>query len=340
MSNFGKKTGILILAVIFLGGCFFYVRNGIYFSQGVAESPRTVAIENGDNALVVGKKLSDKGVIVGKYRFVFYLWTVGKMHSVVAGIYEFPKGMQIPEAAKIITGGQVVPMRIKVTFPEGWTMEEMAERLSSRGLSGADFSTLAKNPSQETRNAYPFLKNLPVGATLEGFLFPDTYYFAKDAIAEEIVRKMLDNFSLKFFAVIKNDLEKQPKTLFEIITMASIVEGEVKLDSDRKIVAGLFWKRLENGMPLQSDATLEYALGTNKFQHSIAETKTDSPYNTYQNKGLPPGPVSNPGLASISATLNPQRSDYVYFLSDPKTGKTVFAKTFQEHVANKEKYGL
>ena len=340
MLSVRKKSIIFTLTAIFLIGCFFYIHNQLYFSQGFSSGPKTISIETGDNALVVGQKLSNSGIIAGKYYFVLYLWTSHWLHSIMAGVYEFPKGMQIPEAARIVTGGEVVPMRVKVTFPEGWTMKDMSERLSANGLAGADFLELVKNPPQGMKDSYPFLKDLPAKATLEGYLFPDTYYFSKEVTAEEIVKKMLDNFSVKVSMVIKSDFDAQQKSLFEIMTMASVVEGEVRNDSDRKIVAGLFWNRIAKGMPLQSDATLEYALGTNKIQHSIAETKTDSLYNTYQNKGLPPGPVSNPGVASILAVLNPQKSDFVYFLSDPKTGKTIFAKTFAEHVANKGKYGL
>lgn len=302
--------------------------------------PTVVTVENGDNAIVVGGKLSNAGVISGKYYLAYYLWSTGKLHSIVAGVYEFPKGMLIPEAARIITGGEVVPMRVKVTFPEGWTMKEYAERLTANGLAGDEFLKIATNPNQALLAAYPFLSELPRGATLEGYLFPDTYYFSKEATADDIIKKMLNTFSSKIVVVTRQEMAAQEKSLFEIMTMASIVEGEVTNDADRKIVAGLFWNRLANEMPLQSDATLEYALGTNKKQHSIAETKIDSPYNSYQNKGLPPGPVSNPGLASVLAALDPIHSDFVYFLSDPKTGQTVFAKTFEQHVANKAKYGL
>ncbi|MEI7621262.1 MAG: endolytic transglycosylase MltG [Candidatus Moraniibacteriota bacterium] len=335
-----KKISFLILAVVFLGGCFFYVRNEIYFAQGSASKPRNIVVEKGDDALVIGEKLMQGGIISGKYFFVFYLWTTDKLHSLIAGVYEFPEGMQIPEVAKILTGGEVVPMSVKVTFPEGWTSKKMAEKLSESGFSSADFLKLANAPTKELIEKYEFLQALPKGASLEGFLFPDTYYFAKDATAEEIIVKILKNFETKVFTLIKQDLISQEKSVFEIVTMASVVEGEVRNDSDRKIVAGLFWNRLKIGMPLQSDATLEYALGTNKFQHSIEETKLDSPYNTYRNKGLPPGPVSNPSLNSIVATLKPQATDFVYFLSDPKTGMTVFAKTYPEHLANKTKYGL
>jgi UPF0755 protein len=248
--------------------------------------------------------------------------------------------MQIPEAASIVTGGLVVPMRVKATFPEGWTIRQMTEKLNSIGLPGDEFSTIANTPDQ-FKEKYTFLNEIPEGGgTLEGYLFPDTYYFAKDVTATEIINKMLDTFSIKVLPAIKTELDVQKKSLFEIVTMASVVEGEVRNDEDRKIVAGLFWNRIAGDMPLQSDATLEYALGTNKVQHSIAETKINSPYNTYQNKGLPPGPVSNPGISSILAALEPAQTDFVYFLSDPATGKTVFAKTFDQHIANKAKYGL
>ncbi|NTV41396.1 MAG: endolytic transglycosylase MltG [Candidatus Moranbacteria bacterium] len=340
MLDIKKIITISTLTIIFLVGCFFYIYNGIYFSNGNADVSKTISIESGDNALVVGKKLSQNGVISGKYYFIFYLWKVGKLHNIVAGVYEFPSGIKIPEIVRIVTGGQTVPMSVKVTFPEGWTIKDMAQRLSANGLDGEEFLKLTNSPTDSMKAQYSFLSDLPKSATLEGFLFPDTYYFAKEVTAEEIIKKMLDNFSFKVFNVVEGDFKNQNKSLFEIITMASIVEGEVKNDSDRKIVAGLFWNRIANGMPLQSDATLEYALGTNKVQHSIVETKIDSPYNTYQNKGLPPGPVSNPGLASILATLKPTQTDFVYFLSDPQTGKTIFSKTFQEHVANKAKYGL
>jgi UPF0755 protein len=338
--NKGGKNILAILMLVILIGSFFYIKNKTYFASGVANSIKTISIENGDNALVVGEKLSKAGIISGKYYFAWYLWLNNKLHSIVAGVYEFPKGMPIPEAALIVTGGETVPMRVKVTFPEGWTMKKYAERLNASGLSGDDFLKIAEKPDKILKGQYEFLDNVPADATLEGFLFPDTYYFSNQATGEEIVKKMLDTFSLKVFNIIYEDVKSQNKSFYDVMIMGSIVEGEVRNASDRKTVSGLFWNRIASGMLLQSDATLEYALGTNKFQHSISETKIDSPYNSYQNKGLPPGPVSNPGLASIQAALHPNQTDYVYFLSDPKTGKTVFAKTYEQHLANKAQYGL
>jgi len=199
---------------------------------------------------------------------------------------------------------------------------------------------MAKEPSQELKNKYTFLTEIPQGKSLEGYLFPDTYYFAKDATTQDILEKMLKNFNIKMTDALLDEISKQKKTLYDVITMASIIEGEVQTDEDRKIVSGLFWNRLKIGQAFGSDATLEYVLGGNKRQHSLAETKTDSPYNTYLYKGLPPGPVSNPGISAIRAAIYPIETEYNYFLSDPKTGKTIFSKTFEEHVVNKGKYGL
>ncbi|KKQ51133.1 MAG: YceG family protein [Parcubacteria group bacterium GW2011_GWD2_38_11] len=325
--------------MLVIGG-FFYVYDRIYLESGTASEKKTVLIEKGDNALVVGEKLAGEGIIDGKYFLVLYLFNKNHLHSLVAGAYEFAPGLKIPEVARIITGGEVISTRIPITFPEGWTIKQMAERLDANGFSKNDFISIVNNPSSELKEKYKFLGEIPKGKSLEGYLFPDTYYFSKDATAQDIVEKMLKNFDVKITENMRDDVSMQKKSLYDVVTMASIVEGEVKNDDDRKIVAGLFWNRLENGMPLQSDATLEYILGDNKFQHSIAETKIESPYNTYQNKGLPPGPVSNPGLNSIIAAINPAQTDFVYFLTDPKTGNTAFAKTFEQHITNKAKYGL
>jgi len=335
-----RKITIVLVGLIIMVGCFFYAYDQVYLATGVNAEKKTVLIEKGDNALVVSEKLNGAGIITGKYFLVYYLWKNNQLHDLVAGVYTFSAGLKIPEVARMITGGETTSTAVPITFPEGWVAKQMAERLDANGFSGSDFLSIVKNPSQELREKYKFLSDIPKGKSLEGYLFPDTYYFAKDASAQDVVEKMLKNFDVRVTAKMLDDIAAQKKSLYDIITMASIVEGEVKTDADRKIVAGIFYNRLEIGMALGSDATLEYALGTNKIQHSIAETKIDSPYNTYQNKGLPPGPVSNPGLASIAAAINPAQTDFMYFLTDIKTGDTAFAKTFEQHIANKAKYGL
>lgn len=329
---------LVIVALLIAGYLFLY--NQTYLTSAEITSAQTVAIAKGDNALVAGEKLSNAGVISGKYYLAYYLWKKGQLHNLVAGVYVFSPGVKIPEVARIITGGEVASTAIPVTFPEGWTIKDMAERLKSNGFSDSEFLALANEPSQELKDKFPFLKEIPKGKSLEGYLFPDTYFFAKDASSQVIIEKMLKNFEQKITDSMKAEIATQKKSLYDVVIMASIIEKETKFANEMKIVSSVFYNRLAIGQRLQSDATLEYVLGDKKIQHTAAETQNSSPYNTYQHAGLPPGPVANPGINAIGAAIYPEKTDYFYFLTDLKTMKTVFSKTFDEHVANKNKYGL
>jgi len=150
--------------------------------------------------------------------------------------------------------------------------------------------------------------------------------------------KMLDNFNKKLTGDLKSEISKQGKGLYEIITMASIIEKEVKTFEDRQIVSGIFWKRIKNGIPLESCATIAYILNDDKWRYTIADTRMPSDYNTYMNYGLPPGPICNPGIDSIKAAVFPKDSSYGFFLTDPETGNTIFSRNLQEHNINKAKY--
>jgi UPF0755 protein len=217
----------------------------------------------------------------------------------------------------------------------------MEARIKEYGLSTEGFGDLVKNPEYfREKYGYDFLADIPQGKTLEGYLFPDTYFFLKNAASEDIIKKMLDNFGEKLTPDLRTEIENQKKSIYDVITMASIIEGEVKSENDRQIVSGIFWKRVNDNRTLQSCATLAFILGENKKQYTFLDTRVDSPYNTYLNKGLPPGPINNPGLDSIKAAIYPETTDYNYFLTDPKTGQTIFSKTIEEHNANKAKYGL
>ncbi len=317
-----------------------YLYNQVYLTSGTSTSAQTVVVSKGDNALVVGEKLSKAGVISGKYFLAYYLWKSGQIHDLVAGVYIFSPGVKIPEVARIITGGEIAFTAVPITFPEGWTAKDMAKRLDANGFSGSDFLSLVNDPTQELKDKFAFLNGIPRGGSLEGYLFPDTYFFAKDASSQVIVEKMLDNFEEKITETMVNDISAKDSKLFDIVTMASIIEKEVKFADEMKTVSSVFYNRLAIGQRLQSDATLEYVLGDNKIQHTAVELQNQSPYNTYQHAGLPPGPVSNPGMNAIAAAIYPAQSEYFYFLTDLKTKKTIFSKTFDEHVSNKAKYGL
>ena len=206
---------------------------------------------------------------------------------------------------------------VKVTVAEGLTVKKIAElflavKPSSGGLTAKIFENFDKEEFLEKTEK------------LEGYLFPDTYLFLPFAETEQIIGTMTDNFKNK-----AGDIGR------DIVIMASLIEKEVPDSDDRKIVSGILWKRLKLGMALQVDAVFPYITGKQKVLSD--DLKIDSPYNTYLHKGLPPGPIANPGLDAIIAARNPQETSYLYYLSG-NDGKTHFAKTFSEHLRNKEKY--
>ena len=339
LSNLRKILTIfflLLLAASFL----VYFRHQIYFSKGSNLEGGLFVVVKGENANVVASKLVKQNLISNRIFFLYYIWKSGALHEIKAGKYQLAAGATIPEIVKTITNPNLSSNEVEVMFREGLSMTEMAQLINDNNLPGTEFLDLCKNPTTEIKNKYDFLKDLNANATLEGYLFPDTYAFAKNASAQLILEKILNNFAKKIDAQTLAEIKNQKKSLREIIIMASIIEKEAGKQEDMGKVSSVFWNRLKIGQRLQSDATLEYVLGTGKIQHSVKETQFKSPYNTYQVAGLPPGPVSNPGLDAIKAAINPTQSDYLYFLTDLATKKTIFAKTFEEHVQNKAKYGL
>ncbi|MCX6763974.1 MAG: endolytic transglycosylase MltG [Candidatus Moranbacteria bacterium] len=332
-----KKTiiGAAILILILIAG-FGYFNYEVYYGHGGAEGNMNVDIVKGDGVEKVALKLKDKNLIPGKIYLYYYLKIKKLSGKILPGVYELNGQMTIPEIATIITEGKI--SFVRVTFPEGWDAKKMAERLSANGFNGDEFLKLIEKPEQ-FRERYAFLAD-PSIKTLEGYLFPDTYFLKKDTEAYKIISKMLDNFNGKLTADLRNEIKNQEKSIRDEIIMASVIEREVNSEGDRAIVSGIFWSRIKIGQPLQSCATLAYILGVNKKQYSLEDTRINSPFNTYLNKGLPPAPIANPGLAAIKAAIYPKNSDYNYFLSDPDTGQTIFSKNLEEHNANKAKYGL
>jgi len=321
-------------------GVFLYLSYAENNSHGSRRDNQRFSVNQGDNVFALSKRLEEAHIISLQYVFMWHLARIGKTHSLVAGTYDLSGDLTPTEIAFAITEGKVVSRDIKVTFPEGWNSKKMSARLTANGLPGEVFLALVQKPKSEWKQKYDFLLDAPENASLEGFLFPDTYLFDKEASAEIIIEKMLTNFGKKFDASLRAPVIEEKKSIYKTVTLASIVENEVKSMEDRKKVADLFLRRIATGQALQSCATLQYILGVDKKQYSFDETRTVSPYNTYINTGLPPGPIGNPGLVSLSATLSPQSNQYVYFLSDPKTGKTIFSVTYDEHVKNKNLYGL
>ena len=245
--------------------------------------------------------------------------------------------LNIKELTKVLIKGQKSGEEVEIKLIEGWNAVEMAEYLEKENIAEKKFFLEAVEDVKSFKEDFQFLSSIPSDKNLEGFLFPDTYRIYNNSEVEDIIRKMLKNFDKKLTQELRDEIQKQEKDLYEILTMASVIQKEVRSTKDMKVVSGIFWDRIKYGQPLESCATIGYILGESKIRYSFEDTKIDSPYNTYTNKGLPPGPIANPGLQAIEAAVYPEFTDYVYFLSKPN-GETVFSITYEEHLSNSNKY--
>jgi len=257
-----------------------------------------------------------------------------------AGRYELRANMTMGEIIEALQHGRL--QEIAVTVTEGWRVEQIAEVLAEEaGVDGDQFLALVHSGTFE----YEFLQHRPPEATLEGFLFPDTYLLPVQPTALDIIERMLANFDQRFTAEMRQAAVEQEMTIYQVVTLASIVEREAVVAEERPIIAGVFLNRLDESMNLDSCPTVQYALGYQEDTGQWWKTpltleeldQVNSPYNTYLHRGLPPGPICNPGLASIQAVLEPVETDYLYFLAKGD-GSHAFAKTFEEHLQNQQRY--
>ena len=298
--------------------------------NSLSQEQRLFDIEKGQGSREISLNLEKDGLIKLAPLFRFYVTTKGISGKLQAGSYLLSSSMNIPQMVDKFINGEVE--KIKLVVPEGFNIKDIEKTLSYFERNSSGISNLK---AKDFKGEFSFLGSVPDQASLEGFLFPDTYTFSYQASDKEIVQKMLDNFNRKISPDLREEIGRQKKTVFQVITMASLIEKEVKTKEDKEIVSGILWKRLKNKIPLQVDATINYL--TEKDKVSIEETKIDSPYNTYIYLGLPIGPISNPGLESIEAAVYPRNSLYWYYLSSPD-GKTIFSKTLEEHNIAKYKY--
>jgi UPF0755 protein len=313
------KLTIFFLALAVLAGFFlFFVSYQILAPRSSNYFEKTFLIEKNQGLKEIAGHLAEAKIIRSKFWFMFYAFSRGWADNLQTGEYSLSPSMNIKEVARMLAFGEALPNQVRVTIPEGYNLKQIDELLAKANLIKS--GDLIEDYSQ-----------------LEGYLFPDTYLFNKEADLEEITAKIIGNFNKKITEAMNREISRQGKTLSEIVIMASIIEKEIAGYENSRIVSGVFWKRIKNNHPLESCATLAYILGVNKWRYSIEDTKINSPYNTYQNVGLPPGPICSPGLTAISAAIYPQYTDYNYFLAKPN-GETVFSRTYQEHVENKAKY--
>jgi UPF0755 protein len=337
MSKIIKKLIFILSAVVvLLVGIVIWYQASINYK---VKADTKITINEGESVGAIGVDLLENKLIKSKLAFKIYLKLSGGA-NLQAGEYNIKAGSNLREIVRRLAKGEALFAEKNILIKEGMNLKEINQYLKDNNLIQGNcdklFSTMIKDLPPEF-DRFEFLQTAPQKTDLEGYLFPDTYRVFADADCQDLVIKMLDNFQAKV-SVEFGEIKAQKKTLFEILTMASVLEKEVRSEADMKIVSGVFWNRIKNGQRLESCATLAYILGENKPQYTLADTQIDSPYNTYRNDGLPPTPINNPGLKSIRAAIYPEKSDYNYFLSRPDTGETVFSRTFEEHKMNKAKY--
>ncbi|MFA5888789.1 MAG: endolytic transglycosylase MltG [Candidatus Paceibacterota bacterium] len=308
-----KKRAIIafFIAFVFAMLCVYIYRPPTDFPVG-----QVITIDSGESLQSITNILYSKHVIRFPVIFRSTVIILGGEKRVIAGDYLLDEREGPVDLAYRLVKGQFHLEPIKVTIPEGWNAFQITNYLEKNILNfdKAQFLTLAKNN--------------------EGYLFPDTYFISKTAKPNNLIEIMKKNFEQKINSV--SGIATSTHNLKEIIIVASILEGEA-LPKDRSVVAGILWKRLEIGMPLQVDSTFSYINGKNTYELTLDDLKIDSPYNTYKYKGLPPGPISNPGLEAIISAIIPTKTKYLYFLTE-KDGTIHYAKTFEEHKRNKELY--
>ena len=292
----------------------------------VEERRINIKIQEGLSTAEIAERLAEKGVIGSSLKFRILARLRGYDDKLRPGSYSFTADMSDDEVfAKLLTGEKKL---IKFTVPEGFGVKEIAERLYNLDLvNREDFLEAAENFAP-----YDYMrKRKDVFFAAEGFLFPDTYTVESDMEIDELLDLMASTFDQQLKPEMRVAAEKMGLSVYDLITLASLVEREVRYPEDRPIVAQVLLKRLKMNMPLQTDATLQYLMDAPKEEVSIEDTQIDSPYNTYQHVGLPPGPIANPGMASIEAVLHPAETDYLYFVAD-RQGHNHYAYTYEEHL--------
>jgi UPF0755 protein len=338
----------LIVLVLLLAGCgvagnrgYDWVNTSVNRPMAASSQPVKLHVNQGESTDEIAQDLYAKGLIRNPEVFLLYLRYANKRGSLEAGDFVLNKDMTMVQIVDAL--GKARIEQLTVTLPEGSVMTQMAQKAAGAGLGRPeDYLAAARDPGW----GYGFLKNWPSAApkTLEGFLFPDTYQLDKGATARDLVKRQLDRFD----QLVTPDLRAQAgqatparpaESLYAMVTLASMVERETNQDADRPIVCGIYYNRLARDMLLQVDATVLYGLGKWEIGITEADLAKDTPYNTYLHKGLPPGAISNPGLAAIKACLNPRKTDYLFYFADPK-GVTHYARTQTEFLQQQRQFGV
>lgn len=329
-----KVIGIITVVILALIGGYVYIQIGPYDKNSNKEI--VVEIPNGSTLTDVSDVLKENKLIKNKTLFKLVAKFKPTENGVKAGKYLLKQSYSNSKILDILIEGKFYNDGIKITIPEGSTYKEVIKILTDKGIGKTEvYEKLINNP-KEFYNEFSYLNEKDI-KSLEGFLYPDTYYFNKDDSEKEVLSAMLKRFNQIYTDKLKEQQKKMGLTLQQVVNLASIIEKEAVLDEDRPMIASVFYNRLDIDMPLQSDATIQYAFDERKDRVMYKDLKIDSPYNSYVNKGLPPTPISNPGVKSIEAALNPADTDYLYFVATME-GKNNYSKTYEEHLKHVESY--
>lgn len=331
-----KSCWNLILAAAGVGGLILlYILYGLSPVASKSSAREVaVAIPPQATARQVGQLMKQSEVVRNPVLFYLYARFRGLDSQIKAGEYQISNSLSTPEVLQEMVDGRLAVQSF--TIPEGFTTAQVADLLVSRGFVDREnfFMTLGNEPF-----TYSFTESLPQGdRRLEGYLFPDTYQVTRGLSERSIIDLMLRRFEVEMDELdYPARAEKAGLTLHQAVTIASMVEREARVDQERPLISGVIHNRIKRSIPLQIDATVQYALGANKPKLYYKDLEIDSPYNTYRVNGLPPGPIAMPGRSSLEAAVNPAQTEYLYYVAKPD-GSHAFATTLADHNLNKERY--
>ncbi|MBP1763749.1 MAG: aminodeoxychorismate lyase [Firmicutes bacterium] len=328
MYLFRKKIVIAtIAAMLFMVIFYSFVINSPEVASLAAQKPVLITVRQGMGLQEIGDRLYQQGVIGNVTVFRMMAKLKGLENSLQAGDYAIAPGTNITRILEMLAKGETAYQQL--TVPEGYTIDQIADLLEEKHLG---LASRFKASAQKTKLGNSVLPSDPAAKYVaEGYAFPNTYRFSSGTAEEQILALMVKEFDKQITSELRDRAQAMGLPMRDVIILASLVEKEARLPEDRPVIAAVFMNRLRLGMPLQSCATIQYILGYPKPELSVQDTMLPSPYNTYKNMGLPPGPIANPGLASIKAVLYPAQTDYLYFVAD-KQGAHHFSKTYEEHL--------
>lgn len=341
----GRRTAIAVLSasavaialvvVLVLAAAVW----AVFFSQGrdtKAGGSVQIEVASGASTAQIARELVDAGVIGNANSFRVQARLNGADGRLKVGIYDLTTGMSNREVLDALQAGPRVEY-VSVTIPEGYVATQIAERLEQQaGIPRAEFLKLARSGADEFVGDHPYLADAYEGS-LEGYLFPKTYRIRAGSSAREVIEMMLRQFDTEMAAVDTSSAASRGLSQHELVVLASMVERESKLDDERPLVSSVIHNRLAKDMLLEIDATIEYVLPGNRFRLTYRDLRIDSPYNTYRRKGLPPGPISNPGLASLRAAASPADTNYLYYVLTGKDGSHTFTDNKADFLEAKQK---